>query len=208
VHAPSSKAGLELFARGSPRPIGTAIAAAVLAVSLGGCITINVGQAAPSPTSPSETERCAATAGLIRQEQQSMEPALEPGDQVLVDPVLNPSRGDIVAFNPPASWVQTGVPYLKRVIGIGGDGVEIRDDGFVYLNGTKLDEPYVYADNGVRQPTTPMGQSRWLVSSGELFVLGDHRDRSADSRAFGTVPVSSVIGRVAYRCTPNPGAVH
>ncbi len=143
-----------------------------------------------------------------RVEQVSMEHTLEPDQYVLVDkltPHFGPyQRGDVVVFNPPPEWAQQpgDTPYIKRVIGIGGDTVEVRDDGFVYVNGTKIDEPYLYADNGQPQPTTAQGQKRWVIPDGELFVMGDHRERSADSRSFGTVPVSAVIGRAWLRYWP------
>ncbi|MBF6606764.1 MAG: signal peptidase I [Chloroflexi bacterium] len=143
-------------------------------------------------------------------QQQSMEHTLEPDQYVLVDK-LTPrfgsyNRGDIVVFNPPPAWIQQqgGTPYIKRVIGIGGDSIQIRNDGFVYVNGIRLVEPYLYADPGQPpQPTTPSGgQSSWVVPPGELFVMGDHRERSADSRVFGAVPVSAVIGRAWLRYWP------
>jgi signal peptidase I len=143
-----------------------------------------------------------------RVQQQSMEHTLEPEQYVLVDkltPHFGPyNRGDIVVFNPPASWTQQadGTPYIKRVIGLAGDVVEIRDDGAVYVNNTKLNEPYLFAVSGQAQPTIASGQDRWIVPPGELFVMGDHREKSADSRAFGTVPVSAVIGRAWLRYWP------
>jgi len=143
-----------------------------------------------------------------RVEQQSMEHTLEPDQYVLVDkltPHFGPyQRGDIIVFNPPPDWAQQagGTPYIKRVIGVGGDVIEIRDDGFVYVNGVKINEPYLYAEDGQPQPTTAQGQNRWVVPQGELFVMGDHREKSADSRSFGTVPVSSVIGRAWLRYWP------
>jgi len=75
--------------------------------------------------------------------------------------------------------------------------VEIRDTS-VYVNGVKLDEPYVYEN----QPTVPFGASSWRVGKGELFVLGDHRQASQDSRAFGPIQKSSVIGRAWLRYWP------
>jgi len=146
-----------------------------------------------------------------RVQQQSMEHTLEPDQYVLVDK-LTPHfdqyhRGDIVVFTPPANWAQPGdgTPYIKRVIGIGGDTVEVREDGFVYVNGIKLNEPYLYADapDDAAQPTVSTGgQNRWVIATGELFVMGDHRERSADSRAFGPVPASAVIGRAWLRYWP------
>jgi signal peptidase I len=140
--------------------------------------------------------------------QLSMERTLEPDQYVLVDK-LTPrwdtyDRGDIVVFNPPEDWVQVnGTPFIKRVIGLGGDEIEIRD-GRVYVNGTALDEPYVYAeDDGTSQPTTaPLDQSRWSVPEGQLFLMGDHRENSADSRAFGPVVLDQVIGRAWLRYWP------
>ena len=83
---------------------------------------------------------------------------LEPDQYVLVDK-LTPrfdtyKRGDIVVFNPPPSWGQDdGTPFIKRVIGVGGDTVEIHD-GHVFVNDVELDEPYVFQEDGEPQPTT------------------------------------------------------
>jgi signal peptidase I len=139
---------------------------------------------------------------------ESMERTLEPDQYVLVDK-LTPrwdtyKRGDIVVFHPPANWVQEGgEPYIKRVIGVGGDTVELKD-GAVYVNGVKLDEPYVYQDaNGRPQPTEDLvGVGRWAVPDGELFLMGDHRGNSADSREFGPVAIDQVIGRASLRYWP------
>ena len=140
-------------------------------------------------------------------QQQSMERTLEPEQYVLVDK-LTPrfdayKRGDIVVFKPPADWSQEGTPFIKRVVGESGDRVEIRDDGWVYIDGVRLDEPYVYTDsNGDPQPTNASLQSTWTVPDGELFLMGDHRSNSADSRTFGPVPVDQVIGRAWLRYWP------
>ena len=139
--------------------------------------------------------------------QQSMEHTLEPGHYVLVDK-LTPhfsayGRGDIVVFNPAAAFANAdGSPFIKRVIGIGGDTVEVKDVGFVYVNGTKLTEPYLFAVDGRAQPTTTTGETVWHVPDGALFLLGDHRQESTDSRVFGMVPVASVIGRAWLRYWP------
>jgi len=142
-------------------------------------------------------------------QQNSMEQTLEPDQYVLVDK-LTPrfdayGRGDIVVFNPPATWSSDGTPFIKRVIGIAGDTVEIRDDSRVYVNGVPLEEPYVFTDtNGDQDPTEVPDQARWQVGEAELFVLGDHRAKSADSRVFGTIGVSDVIGRAWLRYWPLP----
>jgi signal peptidase I len=104
---------------------------------------------------------------------------------------------------PPASWTDRDEPFIKRVIGLAGDTVEVRPDGRVAINGVAIDEPYLFRDDtGVVEPTEASGQTRWLVPDGELFVMGDHRQDSADSRVFGVIPVSSVIGRGALRYWP------
>jgi signal peptidase I len=92
--------------------------------------------------------------------------------------------------------VQGGPAFIKRVIGLPGETVEVKD-GAVYVDGTKLAEPYVYD----QQPTTTTGDTaRWVIPSGDFFVLGDHRESSADSRAFGPIPLTDVLGVVTERC--------
>jgi signal peptidase I len=138
---------------------------------------------------------------------QSMERTLGPDQYVLVDkltPRFDPyNRGDIVVFDPPADW-DRDTPFIKRVIGEPGDKIEVRDDGLVYVNGVALEEPYLFADEqGRRQPTTaPPEQSTWTVPQGELFLMGDHRRDSTDSRTFGPVPIDRVIGRAWLRYWP------
>jgi signal peptidase I len=137
----------------------------------------------------------------------SMEATFWQGDYVLVDKLSvrwdDYSRGDVVVFQPPPSWTDGTDPYIKRVIGEPGDTIEVRDDGLVYVNGAALDEPYLFADeDGVPEPTLADDGASWVVPEGELFVMGDHRRSSADSRAFGPIPISSVIGRGAIRYWP------
>jgi signal peptidase I len=141
-------------------------------------------------------------------QQNSMERTLEPGQYVLVDkltPRWDPySRGDVVVFNPPKTWTPDPTPFIKRVIGLPGDTVEVRDDGMVYVNGVMLDEPYTYKnDAGINEPTeVSPDQTRWVIPEGQLFVMGDHRQKSADSRVFGPISINDVIGRAFLRYWP------
>ena len=139
-------------------------------------------------------------------QQMSMEQTLEPSQYVLVDK-LTPrfdayKRGDIVVFKPPETWASGDTPFIKRIIGVAGDRVEIRDDGLVYVNGTPLDEPYIYADGDPPATEQTGDQDAWTVPDGDLFVLGDHRTQSADSRVFGPISQGDVIGRAFLRYFP------
>ena len=144
----------------------------------------------------------------FRVEGASMEATLMPDQYLLIDK-LSPhwapyARGDIVVLQPPPLYEDPGgTPFIKRVVGLPGDVVALHD-GNVYVNGREVDEPYVFDVGGVRQPTnaTPGGASEWLVPQGSLFVLGDHRQASADSRSFGPVDISRVIGRAWLRYWP------
>jgi signal peptidase I len=138
-------------------------------------------------------------------QQMSMENTLAPNQYVLVDK-LTPRfddyhRGDIVVFTPPVGWAQdaAGTPYIKRVIGVAGDTVDIHD-GHVFVNGSQLDEPYIF-EGQPTEPTDPNNHT-WKLKDGELFVMGDHRADSQDSRAFGPIQKSTLIGRAWLRYWP------
>ena len=138
-------------------------------------------------------------------QQQSMENTLMPNQYILFDK-LTPRfdayhHGDVVIFDPPAGWSHdaSGTPFIKRVIGIGGDTVDIHD-GHVFVNGTQLAEPYVYMDQQT-QPADPNNHT-WKLAAGQLFVMGDHRSDSQDSRVFGPIQRASVIGRAWVRYWP------
>jgi signal peptidase I len=142
----------------------------------------------------------------------SMEPTLQPGDRVLVRKVLyEPDRGDVIVFEDPKGgsgtdrgvvggflhWLSEGVgfarpeheDFIKRVIGLPGETVELRN-GRLYVDGARLEEPYLVG----REDTRDYGPVE--VPREELFVLGDNRLNSNDSRfGLGFVPVDKVIGR-------------
>lgn len=131
--------------------------------------------------------------------QRSMESTLLSGDRVLVSKVdyrlHPPEHGDIIVFKPP---IETNIPYVKRVIGLPGDSVDLRD-GRVFVNGKPLDEPYAFG-----QTTPRSGQVRFpfRVPDGMLFVLGDNRPVSGDSREWGAVPDENIIGKVILKFWP------
>ena len=139
-------------------------------------------------------------------QQTSMENTLMPDQYVLVDK-LSPNfddyhRGDIIVFNPPQGWAKdaNGTPFVKRVIGIAGDKIDI-EAGKVYLNGKILEEPYVFEQQATDLPGTDTKKS-WTIEQNQLFVMGDHRQASQDSRDFGAITKSSVIGRAWIRYWP------
>jgi signal peptidase I len=140
-------------------------------------------------------------------EQESMEQTLLPGQYVLVDK-LTPrwsayERGDIVVFHAPEGFKPANdVPFIKRVIGLPGDTVELRA-GAVYVNDVELEEGYVFDDGGnLGTEPGPEGAASWVVPTSMLFVLGDHRPASEDSRVFGPIAISSVLGRAWLRYWP------
>ena len=136
-----------------------------------------------------------------RVEQNSMATTLLPGDLVLVDKILprlgGYLAGDMVIFEAPGSWgASQRSPYVKRVIAVAGDRVDLAD-GRVVVNGVTLSEPYTASE------TLPIGETEyWLVADGELFVMGDNRGDSIDSRVFGPIEITDVIGRVSLRYAP------
>ena len=136
---------------------------------------------------------------------ESMVPTLERGDRVLVNKLSydlhDVHRGDIVVFRAPPEARSDGIDDLvKRVIGLPGDTVEAREDGRVYVNGRRIDEGYLPA--GTRTTNLPPTK----VPAGHLFMMGDNRMASRDSRYFGPIEESAVIGRVFVRIWP-PGRI-
>nr|WP_225838541.1 signal peptidase I [Streptomyces sp. NK08204] len=165
----------------------------------------------------------------------SMQNTLQRGDRVLVDKLTpwfgsKPERGEVVVFHDPDNWL-AGEPtphpnpvqkvlswiglmpsadekdLIKRVIGVGGDTVECKNTGPLIVNGKALNEPYVYAGN------TPCsddgsGQFKVTVPQGYIWVMGDHRQNSSDSRYHqqdknhGMVPVDKVVGRAIVKAWP------
>jgi signal peptidase I len=132
---------------------------------------------------------------------ESMVPTLKIHDRVLVNKLsykLHPvHRGDIVVFKAPKGIVPPVKDLVKRVIGIPGDTVEGKPDGFVYVNGKKQNEKYL----GKGVTTTP-GFSLRTVPPDSYWVMGDNRQVSEDSRVFGYIPKKEIVGRVFIRIWP------
>lgn len=140
----------------------------------------------------------------VRVDGYSMRPTLDDGEFVLVGRLANLfggyHHGDIIVFRPPmypeASLFRRllGLPnisdeyedYIKRVVGLPGETVKI-ENGSVFINGVLLIESYI---------STPADYTgEWTVPVGELFVLGDNRNNSADSHAWGFLPIKNVLGK-------------
>lgn len=135
---------------------------------------------------------------------------------LISDFLYEPKRGDIVVVDDRSAY---HVPIIKRVIAVGGDTVRITKVG-VIVNGELLDEPYVYTDGGkyeyrveyrdIAHAIKEYGTLKYtdgeyyefVVPEGKIFVMGDHRNASTDSRDIGPVDVDAVLGRVIYRVLP------
>jgi signal peptidase I len=125
----------------------------------------------------------------------SMEPTLQVGDRWLVDKVgfrvTGLHHGDVVSYTSPIDGAgHRSYPFAKRVIGLPGDTISCRD-GIVFRDGIPVDEPYLPADRDQsRTDCTPV-----VVPDGELYLLGDHRLVSQDSRQDGPVSIDDIEGR-------------
>ncbi|WP_078955827.1 signal peptidase I [Streptomyces sp. NRRL B-1140] len=166
----------------------------------------------------------------------SMQNTLQQGDRVLVDKLTpwfgsEPERGEVVVFHDPGNWLrgeptpdpnamQTFLSWIglmpsveekdliKRVIGVGGDTVECNKTGPLKVNGKALNEPYVYPGNTPCSVDDQGGQFKVKVPKGYIWVMGDHRQNSRDSRYnqgekyHGMVPVKDVVGRAIVKAWP------
>jgi signal peptidase I len=104
----------------------------------------------------------------------------------------DPERGDVIVFTPPAPGLDK--PYIKRVIGLPGDTVQVRDQS-VFVNGTRLDESYIGGKPSICQPAWEYCNTPVVVPADTVFVMGDNRNNSEDSRFFGPVPAGNIIGK-------------
>lgn len=123
----------------------------------------------------------------------SMEPILNPGDRVLVSPIVyrfeDPSRGDIVVFDSP---LPDADHLIKRIVGLPGERVQIKGC-VVFIDGVSLSEPYLEDPADWRLEGCEMDPIS--VPAEQVFVMGDARDNSTDSRIFGPIPIDDIVGR-------------
>jgi signal peptidase I len=135
----------------------------------------------------------------------SMEPTLEPGDHIVVTPFRgafngHPEHGDVVVFR---SADRVDQLYVKRVIAGPGDVVELRE-GYVFLNGERLPEPYTGS-------VDLTAATRAILDEDQFFVMGDNRGDSVDSRVFGPVHREQMIGKarlIFWSAGPGDFEVH
>ena len=143
----------------------------------------------------------------------SMMPTLGDGDRVMVNrlsyTVGDLQRGQVIVFDTPPNQESDADVFIKRVIGLPGETVIMRD-GAVYIDGLLMVEPYLAASTGTRQgprripgcANAEPAFSSCTVPDGHVFVLGDNRGASDDSRVFGPVPIDTIVGRAALRVWP------
>lgn len=131
---------------------------------------------------------------ILRVSGVSMEPTLEDGQIIVLEKSGKFKTGDLIGF-----YYQNKI-LLKRVIGCAGDYIDIDADGSVYVNDEKLDEPYL-KDQALGECDINLP---YQVPDGKIFVMGDHRSKSIDSRSklVGCVSDEQVVGRVVFRIWP------
>jgi signal peptidase I len=123
-----------------------------------------------------------------------MEPNFHQGERIIVNKVSyhssGPQRGDVIILNPP---FESPIPFIKRVIGLPGETVEIRD-GQVFIDSIPIDEPYLFPE----PPQNHKDYGPQELSDDEYLVLGDNRNVSDDSRSFGPIKRDNIIGKAWF----------
>lgn len=132
----------------------------------------------------------------------SMEPAFKSDDLILTSKIAYklgaPQRGDVVVLKSPKN---PDIDYIKRIIGLPGDKIKI-ENGEVYINGIRIKEDYISAKTVIFVGGFSKNGVEATVPPSQLFVMGDNRPRSSDSREFGFIDTNSVIGKVFFRYFP------
>ena len=132
----------------------------------------------------------------------SMEPTFYSGDYIFTSKVTYKfrtlNRGDVVVFKSPKN---PDIEYIKRITGLPGDKVRIATSN-VYVNGVLINEPYISDKTSLWDGGYVKENDELTIPSDEIFVMGDNRPRSSDSREFGPVKIDSIIGQVFFRYFP------
>lgn len=132
----------------------------------------------------------------------SMQHSFEDGDRILASKIAYkldiPKRHDVIVFKAPRN---KDINYIKRVIGLPGDKIMVKNNE-VYVNDVKQEEFYI-ASKTILYPGWYVKEGEEiLVPPGHVFVMGDNRPQSSDSREFGPIPVEDIVGRVVFRLFP------
>lgn len=132
----------------------------------------------------------------------SMEPNFHNGEYILTNKILykfrEPTRGDVVIFKSPRN---KEIDYIKRVIGLPGDIVELKSNSF-YVNQQKIEEPYLEPGVTIFGGSYLQEGQEVVVPPGHYFLVGDNRPHSSDSREFGPIPLEDFIGAAFLRYWP------
>ncbi|MBQ5514076.1 MAG: signal peptidase I [Oscillospiraceae bacterium] len=132
--------------------------------------------------------------GLVCTRGRSMEPTLSDGAWAIILRICyTPKRGDIIVLKQP----EDEKIIIKRVIAVGGDEVFVNPQGDVYVNSERIEEPYLINHEPVYKYTLEPVE----VSDGCVWVLGDNRNNSTDSRVIGEIPISNILGKVIFTIT-------
>jgi len=132
----------------------------------------------------------------------SMEPTFVEGQYIFTSKVTykmrKPIRGDVIVFHSPKN---KDIEFIKRIIGLPGETVLIESNE-IYINGVRIDENYISAKTSLIPGSQISEGVPLTIPEDSLFVMGDNRPRSSDSREFGTIQISSVVGQVFFRYFP------
>jgi signal peptidase I len=132
----------------------------------------------------------------------SMDPTFQSGDYIITSKITYKfkkiERGDVIVFHSPKN---PSIEYIKRIIGLPGDKVMVKDNE-VYVNDQPLPEIYISAKTNLWDGGFLKEGEAVTVPDNYIFVMGDNRPRSSDSREFGPIPISSIVGTVIYRYFP------
>lgn len=142
--------------------------------------------------------------GLTIVSGESMMNTIKDNDRILVNKISylfeKPLRGDVVIFNPPIEGREHEL-FIKRVVAVAGDYFEIKDNA-LYINGTAVSENYI---NNNKSSNKVFKFLKGRVPEGYVFLLGDNRDNSNDSRVFGFVPIENIKGKAITKLWPIGG---